>query len=37
MLLVGDRPTAADIAGFAAILTAAGMAVRSSLRVAKQK
>jgi drug/metabolite transporter (DMT)-like permease len=37
MLLVGDRPTAADIAGFAAILTAAALAVRSSLRVAKQK
>lgn len=32
MLLVGDRPSLADIAGFAAILTAAGLAVRSGLK-----
>lgn len=32
MLLVGDRPSLADIAGFAAILFAAGLAMRSSLR-----
>lgn len=31
MLLVGDRPSVADIAGFAAILFAAGLAMRSSL------
>jgi drug/metabolite transporter (DMT)-like permease len=32
MLLVGDRPTVADIVGFAAILMAAVLALRSSLR-----
>lgn len=32
MLLVGDRPSPADIAGFAAILTAAGLAVRSGMK-----
>ncbi len=31
MLLVGDRPGLADMAGFAAILLAAGLAMRSSL------
>lgn len=31
MLLVGDRPSLADIAGFAAILLAAGLAMRASL------
>lgn len=31
MLLIGDRPTFADITGFAAILLAAGLAMRSSL------
>jgi drug/metabolite transporter (DMT)-like permease len=35
MLLVGDRPSLTDIAGFAAILTAAGLAMRSSLKTAK--
>jgi drug/metabolite transporter (DMT)-like permease len=34
MLLVGDRPSLADIAGFAAILTAAGLAVRSGMKKA---
>lgn len=32
MLLVGDRPDLTDIVGFAAILTAAGFAVRSGLK-----
>lgn len=32
MLLVGDRPSLADIAGFAAILSAAGLAVRSGMK-----
>jgi drug/metabolite transporter (DMT)-like permease len=32
MLLVGDRPSLVDIAGFAAVLTAAGLAVRFSLK-----
>jgi drug/metabolite transporter (DMT)-like permease len=32
MLLVGDRPSFMDILGFAAILTAAGFAVRSGLK-----
>jgi drug/metabolite transporter (DMT)-like permease len=34
MLLVGDRPSLTDIAGFAAILTAAGLAVRSGMKKA---
>lgn len=37
MLLVGDRPTIVDVLGFAAILMAAGLAVRSSLRTASRR
>jgi drug/metabolite transporter (DMT)-like permease len=33
MLLVGDRPSFMDVLGFAAILTAAGFAVRSGLKL----
>ncbi len=32
MLLVGDRPSLTDIAGFAAILAAPALVLRSSLR-----
>lgn len=32
MLLVGDRPSLTDIAGFAAILAAAGLAIRASVK-----
>ena len=37
MLLVGDRPSLADITGFAAILVAAGIAMRSSLAAAARR
>ena len=32
MLLVGDRPSILDIVGFAAILLAAALAIRSGLK-----
>lgn len=37
MLLVGDRPSLADIAGFAAILLAAGIAMKASLAQASAR
>lgn len=37
MLLVGDRPSLADIAGFAAILLAAGLAMKASLAQASTR
>jgi len=36
MLLVGDRPSLTDIAGFAAILAAPALVLRSSLKVVRQ-
>jgi hypothetical protein len=32
MLLVGDRPSLTDLAGFAAILAAPALAIRASLK-----